>query len=174
VWPGGPSWDQCSAVRFNKAECKVLNLGRDNVRYEYRWEKNSLRAALQRRTWGSWCTKSWTRAAVCAHSPEGHQRPGLHPQRAGSGQGGDCPPLLCPREAPSAVLRPGLGPPAQERRGAVGAGPEEATRTLRGCSTSPAKTDRGAGGVQPGEEKAAGRPHCGLPVHRGRQTLYTV
>jgi len=25
-----------------------------------------------------------------------------------------------------------------------------------------------AGGVQPGEEKATGRPHCGLPVLKGR------
>ena len=118
-------------MRFNKAKCEVLHLSWGNARYEYRWEKN-LRAALQRRTWGSWWTKSCTRAAVCARSPEGQQHPGLHQQRAGSGQGGDCPPLLCPREAPSGALRPGLGPPAQERRGAVGAGPEEATRTLRG------------------------------------------
>ena len=44
----------------------------------------------------------------------------------------DCPPLFCPHEAPSTVLCTGLGPSAEEGRGALGEGPEEATKMIRG------------------------------------------
>jgi len=75
-------------------------------------EKNSLTAALWR--------KARREPAMCACSPEGQQCPGLHEQRGGSGQGGDCLHLLCCLETLP-----------QEGCRAVRTCPEEATKLLR-------------------------------------------
>jgi len=90
---------------------------------------------------------------MCAHSPEGQLHPGLHPQQCGQQlKGGDSAPLLRSGETPPGVLCPALEPSAQDRPGAVGADPEEATNMIQGLEHLCCE-DR-----LPGEEKAAGRP----------------
>jgi len=48
------------------------------------------------------------------------------------GKGGDSAPLLHSGQTPPGVLHPALEPSVQEGHGAVGAGPEEATKMIRG------------------------------------------
>jgi len=60
---------------------------------------------------------------VCACSPEGQVYPGLIRQRAGSRVREGIGPHSSAHVRPH--LKQGLGPPAQEGHGAVGAGPEK-------------------------------------------------
>jgi len=72
---------------------------------------------------------------MCACSPKSQLYSGLHKKKHGQEvEGGDYSPLLCSHETPhlDGVLRPALEPSAQDRPGAVGTGPEEATKMIQG------------------------------------------
>ena len=91
-----------------------------------------------------------------------------------------CSQLLCPCKAPAGVVS-SSGVPAQEGCDAVGVDPEEGHKDDQraGAPLLWGKVE-GVGFVQSGEQKAPGRPHCGLPILKGTlqgrrgATLYIV
>jgi len=105
---------------------------------------------------------------MCTRSPEGQPYPGLHQKQCGQQvKGGDSAALLCSKETPPRVLHPALEPSAQEGHGPVGVGLEEGHKNDQGAGALLQGQAERVGGVQPGEEKAVGRPYCGLSVIKG-------
>jgi len=106
---------------------------------------------------------------MCTRSPKGQPYLGLRQKQCGQQvEGGDSALLLCSGETLPGVLNPALELPAQEWHGPVAAGPEEGHN---GDPRSEAvlllgKAER-VRAVQPEEEKALGRPYCGLSVLKG-------
>ena len=118
---------------------------------------------------GGW--KAHHDPAVCACSPERQLCPGLHQKQRGQQvERGDFALVrFCSGEkTPPGVLSPALEPLAQERHGCVGAGPEESHKDdpRAGAPLLWRRAER-VGAVQPAEEKAPGRPCCGLSVLKG-------
>ena len=106
---------------------------------------------------GGW--KAGHKPTMCTRSPKGQLYPELHQECGQQVEGSDSAPLLWSGETPSGVLCPALEPSAQERHGTVGAGPEEGHKDAQrdGTPLVWGKAER-VGAVQPGEERAVGRP----------------
>ncbi|KAK4805526.1 hypothetical protein QYF61_004466 [Mycteria americana] len=163
-------WACVNFMRFHKAKCRVLHLGRDIPCFQYRLGDDVIESSPAEKDLGVLMErKAGHEPRTCARSPQGQLYPGLHPKKRGQQvEGGDSAPLLCSGETPPGVLHPVLEPSGQEGHGGVGAGPEEGHENdaRDGAPLLRGQTDR-VGVVQPGEEKAVGRPSSSLPVLQG-------
>jgi len=163
-------------MRFNKAECKVLHMGQGNAKHKYRlggeWIENSpeekdLEVLVDEKL-------DMTQQCTLAAQKASHILGCIKKKPSQQVEGDDSPPLLCSDETPPGVLHPALESSAQERHGPVGAGPDKGYKNhpRDGTPLLQGKAER-VGAVQPGEEKAAGRPYCILPVPvRGLQASW--
>jgi len=111
-------------MRFNKAKYKVLHMSWGNPEPKYRLGGEWIESSHEEKDLGMLVDEKLNMTRQCAHKGQPH--PGLdQKQRGQQGEGGDSAPPLCSGESPPGVLCPCLEPSAQERHGAVGAGPEE-------------------------------------------------
>jgi len=128
-------WACVNLMRFNKAKCRVLYLGRDNPRHQYRLRDEGIESSPEEQDLRILAGEKLDIIQQCAltvqkanHIPGSHQE--KHRQQV---KGGDSAPLFCSGETSPGVLHPALEPSAQEGHGAVGAGPEEGHKNGQGA-----------------------------------------
>jgi len=128
-------WAHVNLIKFNKAKGRDLHMGQGNPLQQYRLVDEGIESSPEEKDWGvladenldvshqyALATRQANRALGCIPSSVGSRaREGILPL---------CPALQ--EGLPPGVLRPALKPSAQDRAGAVGAGPEEAPAMIRG------------------------------------------
>ncbi|GAB0203724.1 hypothetical protein GRJ2_002838000 [Grus japonensis] len=115
-------------MNFNRVKCKVLHMGRDNPKPNYRLGREWIESSPKEKDLGVLIDEKLNMSRQCALAAQKAPKsyPGLHQKRYDQQvEGGDPAPLLRSGETPPGVLHPALGAPVQERHGAVGESPEE-------------------------------------------------
>ncbi|GAB0196374.1 hypothetical protein GRJ2_002102700 [Grus japonensis] len=116
-------------MKFNKAKCKVLHIGLGNPKHDCRLSGEWIESSPEEKDLGLLVDEKLDVTQQCTLAAQKTSRVlgCIQSNVTSRVREGDSPPLL-----PPGVPRPALGCPGQDRHGAVGASPEEATKIIRG------------------------------------------
>jgi len=128
-------WAHGNLMMFNKAKCRVLHLGRGKPRYQYRLGDEGTENSAAKNDLGVLVDEKLDMTQQCALAAQKASCTlGCIPSSVTSRSREVILPLGSGETSP-AVLCPALEPSAQERRGPVGAGPEEDHKDDLGAGT---------------------------------------
>jgi len=125
-------WTHVKLLRVNKAKCRVLHLGEGNPQYQYRLENEGIERSPDQKDLGVLVDEKLDMRRQSALAAQKANRILGWIRSSVASRSREVILSFC-----SALVRPhlefsALEPSAQDRHGPVGAGPEEATKMIRG------------------------------------------